>query len=90
MKRSSKLAVLPNPKGRVDLLLSGLVERSVKLLIEPRSKELWGVIAPYVKSAASKQISKLGISKKPLTPDELQLVQRLLSAPMPREGASCT
>lgn len=87
MKRNAKLAVMPNPKGRVDLLLSGLVEESVKLLVAPRSQELWNVLKPYVSQAAAKQIRKLGVSKRVLSPEELGTLQKLLS---PERSFPCT
>jgi len=87
MKRRTKVAVMPNPKGRVDVLLSGIVERSVKLLVQPRSPQLWDVLEPYVKDAAAKQIRKLAVSRRALSPEELQLVQQLLSVPVPSRRA---
>ena len=88
MKQRAKVATMPDPRGRVDVLLSGIVERSVKLLVQPRSPELWDVLSPYVKDAAAKQIRKLGVSKRALSAQELEIVQRLLMAPAAQRRAS--
>lgn len=68
-----------DPRGRVDVLLCGLVEASVKLLVRPRSEALWDVLRPHVQVVAKKQIRRLGITQRPLTAEELELIERYLS-----------
>lgn len=75
-----------NPQGRVDVLVSRLIEESLQMLVRPRSPELWGVLKPHVQAIAKRQVRKLGVTRRPLTPEELQLIERVLN---PR-GLKCT
>lgn len=68
-----------DPQGRVDVLVLRLIEESMKMLVEPRSKELWKALQPHVQKIAKRQVRKLGVSRRPLTPEELQVIENCLN-----------
>lgn len=68
-----------DPRGRVDVLVAGIVEESCRMLIQPRSQELWEVLKPFVSVAAKKQLRKLGVPHKPLSEADLALIESILN-----------
>lgn len=76
-----------NATGRLDVLVSRLAEETFRLIMEPRSKELWNVFQPHVQAAVAKQVRRLGVSRRPFTAAELKLIEEVLS---PTRRFKCT
>lgn len=84
MNRNPKVVKMPDPKGRLDIALARVIEESMRLLVQPRSQQLWNALQPHVTQIVAQQVRKLGISREPLPEDQLRMIEQVV---MPRRSA---